>query len=99
MTMKVEPIFHGRITRRRVLTGTLAAAVSTVTSVPAFGQQMQTHRSPGVAPKPKGPAVFLDYDQEELDDAYTQSLWAPNQRELEKRNAQKSAQAVDRLGP
>ena len=43
--------------------------------------------------------MFLDYDQEELDDAYTQALWAPNQLELQKRNAQKSAQAVARLGP
>jgi arylformamidase len=52
-----------------------------------------------VTPKPKGPLVFLDYDQDELDDSYTQPLWAPNQAELEKRNAQKSAQAIARLGP
>jgi hypothetical protein len=52
-----------------------------------------------VTPKPKGPLVFLDYDKEELDDSYTQELWAPNQAELDKRNAQKSAQAIARLGP
>ena len=87
------------ISRRRVLggalVGTLGAALS---GGSAFGQQLQTHRAPGITPKPKGPLVFLDYDQEELDDAYTQSLWAPNQSELDKRNAQKSAQAIDRLG-
>ena len=98
MTMKIEPVFGGRMTRRRVLTGTLAAVTSTVTGVAAFAQQTQIYRPPGVAPKPKGPLVYLDYDQEELDDAYTQPLWAPNQGELEKRNAQKSAQAVARLG-
>ena len=54
---------------------------------------------PGVPPKAKGPLVFLDYDKEEIDAAYTQSLWAPNQAEVAKRNAQKSAAALARLGP
>ena len=61
-------------------------------------QRLQTRRAPGVAPKPKGPLVFLDYDQDELDDSYTQPLWSPNQEELSKRNAQKSEQAIARLG-
>ena len=46
----------------------------------------------------KGPLVFLDYDKDEIDAAYTQSLWAPNQAEVAKRNAQKSAAALARLG-
>src|SRR5262245_30176074 len=75
-------------------------AVGTAMRVgPVFAQQLQTHRAPGIPPKPKGPLVFLDYDQDELDDAYTQALWAPNQAELEKRNLQKSEQAIARLGP
>src|SRR5262245_16942902 len=89
----------GRITRRHALKSALVATVSLTPSARAFGQQMQTHRPPGVTPKNKGPIVFLDYDQEELDDAYTQALWSPNQGELQKRNAQKSAQAIARLGP
>ena len=89
----------GRLSRRRVLSGAFAAAVSAVTGAPSSAQQMQTHRPPGITPGAKGPIVFLDYDQEELDDAYTQALWAPNQGELDKRNAQKSAQAIARLGP
>jgi arylformamidase len=89
-----------QMSRRRMLGGTLVAAVgATASRIPLFAQQLQTHRAPGVTPKPKGPLVFLDYDQEELDDAYTQPLWAPNQVELDKRNAQKSAQAIARLGP
>src|SRR5262245_11537123 len=88
-----------RVSRRRVLGG---AAIATIAGLlrerSAFAQQLQTHRAPGIAPKPKGPLVFLDYDQQELDDAYTQALWAPNQVELERRNAQKSAQAIARLG-
>jgi arylformamidase len=88
-----------RLTRRAWLGGAIAATASAVPGIPAFGQQMQTHMPPGTAPKPKGPAVFLDYDQEELDAAYTQLAWAPNQAELGKRNAQKSRAAVARLGP
>jgi arylformamidase len=87
------------MTRRSLLGGAFAAMVSAATGVPSFAQQMQTHLPPGVTPKPKGPTVFLDYDQEELDAAYTQALWAPNQAELDRRNAQKSARAVARLGP
>jgi arylformamidase len=92
--------FGSQMSRRRLLGGALAATLGAVSGGPLlYAQQPQTHRAPGVAPKPKGPLVFLDYDQEELDDAYTQPLWAPNQAELEKRNAQKSAQAIERLGP
>jgi arylformamidase len=63
-----------------------------------FAQAMQTHLPPGVSPKPKGPIVFLDYDQEELDAAYDQAPWAPNRPEIDRRNAQKSRAAVARLG-
>jgi arylformamidase len=92
------PLLDGSMTRRRLLCGAFAATVSAATGA-SFAQQMQTHLPSGVSRKPKGPTVFLDYDQEELDAAYTQSLWAPNQTELDKRNAQKSAQAIARLGP
>jgi arylformamidase len=51
-----------------------------------------------VTPKPKGPLVFLDYDKEEIDAAYDQAPWAPNQAELAKRRAQQNAAARARLG-
>src|SRR6476660_1588648 len=60
---------------------------------------MQTHLPPGREPGPKGPLVFLDYDQEELDAAYDQAQWAPNQAEVSRRNAQKNAATLARLGP
>jgi arylformamidase len=95
-----NPIVGPGWSRRRILNAALATALGAAArGVPAFAQQLQTLRAPGVTPKPKGPLVFLDYDQEELDDGYTQALWAPNQAELDKRNAQKSAQAIARLGP
>jgi len=87
-----------RMSRRALLGGVLATA--TLAAVrPGLAQQMQTHMPPGVPPKAKGPLVFLDYDKDEIDAAYTQALWAPNQAEVDKRNAQKSAAALARLGP
>jgi arylformamidase len=85
-------------TRRAFLRGT-AAALAAVASRPAIAQQMQTHLPKGLAPKPRGPIVFLDYDKEELDYAYRQDVWAPNAADIAKRNAQKNAAARARLGP
>ena len=87
-----------RLTRRAVLGGVLAAAAAAVSS-PAMDQRMQTYMPPGAAPKAKGSLVFLDYDQEELDAAYDQAPWSPNQAAIGRRNAQKSAAVVARLGP
>ena len=87
-----------RITRRSVLRGALAT-VAVAAARPVLAQQMQTHLPPGVAAKLKGPLVLLDYDQDEIDFAYDQAPWAPNQGEVAKRNAQKSAATLARLGP
>ncbi len=51
------------------------------------------------APRPKGPRVFLDYDQKELDDAYDQSVYAPNLRQVTGRYATNSEVTRARLGP
>jgi len=59
---------------------------------------MQNFVPPGIVPGPKGPRVFLDYDKAELDWAYDQAPWAPNQTQIAMRNAQKSAAALARLG-
>lgn len=87
-----------RMTRRSVLRGALATA-AVAAARPVLAQQMQTHLPPGVAAKPKGPLVFLDYDKDEIDFAYDQAPWAPNQGEVAKRNAQKSEATLARLGP
>lgn len=52
----------------------------------------------GPAPHTKGPAVFLDYDQAELDAAYDQSAYAPTMRQLLKRWASNSALVRKQLG-
>ncbi len=38
-------------------------------------------------PRVKRPRIWLDMDQKELDDAYDQSVWAPNQAHVSKRRA------------
>jgi len=50
------------------------------------------------AAPPKGPRVFLDYDQAELDRCYDQSNWAPNQAIVHARVDLNSARARAALG-
>lgn len=47
----------------------------------------------------KGPLVWLDLDQQELDDAYDQTVYAPNQPLLAKRRAAAAASVVQRFPP
>jgi arylformamidase len=47
----------------------------------------------------KGPLVWLDMDQKELDDAYDQSVYAPNQPLIAHRRKLASEAALKRLGP
>jgi arylformamidase len=46
----------------------------------------------------KGPRVWLDMDQEELDDAYDQSVWAPNRPHVGKRRDLWSEATRSRIG-
>ncbi len=50
------------------------------------------------APRQKGPRVWLDMDQQELDDAYDQSKYAPNIQQVLKRYEVNSAAVRARLG-
>jgi arylformamidase len=50
------------------------------------------------APRAKGPRVWLDLDQQELDDAYDQSKYAANLQQIVKRYATNSEQVRARLG-
>ncbi len=47
----------------------------------------------------KGPRVWLDMDQKELDDAYDQAVYAPNSAQVAKRRAVNSAEVRARLKP
>jgi arylformamidase len=52
----------------------------------------------GSAPRAKGPRVFLDYDQAELDAAYDQAAYEPNIAQLRERWIDNSARTRARIG-
>jgi len=54
---------------------------------------------PGPSPRQKGPFVFLDYDQAELDAAYTQAAYQPNIQQLRDRWVSNSKRVRARIGP
>ena len=70
--------------------GTTASAVMTV-SDHALAQ-------PAAAARVRGPLVWLDMDQKELDDAYDQSVYAPNMQQVRMRIQRNSELVRERLG-
>src|SRR5262245_30283178 len=79
-----------RISRRGVLAGTAAVAAA---SRGAVAQQPAA-----TPPHEKGPRVWLDMDQKELDDAYDQAVYAPNRAQILKRCVRNSELVRERLG-
>jgi arylformamidase len=59
---------------------------------------MNTVTAPAATAKAKGPIVWLDMDQQALDDAYDQNVYAPNRDQVAKRRVANSAAARARLG-
>jgi arylformamidase len=58
-----------------------------------------TDTSRGKTARSKGPAVWLDMDQKALDDAYDQTVYAPNAAQLNERREANSEATRRRLGP
>ena len=77
---------------RRTLLGTIGSAMV------AGKISAQAHAPFGTTLRVKGPAVWLDMDQKELDDAYTQSVYAPNMQQVIERAATTSDATRRRLG-
>lgn len=77
------------VTRRTALGAICAAAVG----APVLAQQQV-----GPLPHEKGPKVFLEYDQVELDAAYNQDAYAYNRQQLAERDASNNALVRARLG-
>jgi arylformamidase len=50
------------------------------------------------APRAKGPLVWMNMDQKELDDAYDQLVYAPNRDQVHQRNVFNSNRVRERLG-
>lgn len=78
------------LSRRTLLIGTAAAATL------AVAPEALAQAAP--EPRAKGPAVWLDMDQKELDDAYDQSKYAPNLVQVVKRYASNSEVVRAHLG-
>ena len=84
---------RNRVTRRAVLGAAAAGALLALS--PALAQQPAPAQQ---APRVKGPRVWLDMDQAELDAAYDQSVYAPNLRQIVARYATNSEGVRARLG-
>jgi len=60
---------------------------------------MTTNSTATDTPRTKGPIVWLDMDQQELDDAYDQTVYAPNQPLLAARRKVASQSVLERFPP
>jgi arylformamidase len=78
---KLNSSMNSGLTRRTTLKviGTAGAAI--------FAGRALAQQAAPQTPHIKGPRVWLDMDQKEIDDAYDQSVWAPNQPHISKRRA------------
>src|SRR4029077_11327587 len=84
---------HAAVTRRTFLGAAVASAAL------ATGSGLAPQPAPArPAPGAKGPVVWLDMDQAELDAAYDQIKYAPNLPQIVKRYATNSEAVRARLG-
>ena len=90
---KKDSVTEDRLTRRTVLKAACTVG-ATIVAATALAQQPTEQTS-----RVKGPRVWLDMDQKEIDDAYDQSVWAPNQPHVGKRRAAWSEWVRARLKP
>jgi arylformamidase len=83
------------LTRRRLFASAAAAGGLAMSAGPAAAQRCPETPPPRI----KGPAVWLDLDQEDLDNAYDQSVYAFNTRHISERVAERTKTALAVLGP
>jgi arylformamidase len=89
---KHSSIDGGTLTRRGLVAGA-AAGVAALASEPAAAQRCS------VPDRPKGPLVWLDLDQQDIDDAYDQSVYAFNAQNIAERLKANNVIARGRIGP
>jgi arylformamidase len=88
--MQREPFFKPNLLSRRTMLSAAAAAIAS----PAVAAECPI----GPPPHEKGPRVWLDMDQVELDAAYDQSFYAPVAAQISARRAANSELVRARLG-
>src|SRR5690349_8408350 len=82
-----------RLSRRAIITGAAAGTVA-LAAEPASAQ-----RCPAVPPpRAKGPLIWLDMDQQEVDESYDQSVYAFNQPHIADRRSERNEVALKILG-
>ncbi len=81
--------YEDNATRRTVLAAASGAAVAASSAAVA---------QPQTGPRTKGPRVWLDFDQQELDDAYDQIAYAPNREQIGKRRLANSEKTRSVIG-
>jgi arylformamidase len=89
----MKQTLRNTITRRTLVAGAAAGTVA-LAGEPALAQ-----RCPAVPPaRERGPRVWMDMDQHELDEAYDQSVYAFNQRFVQERRNERNALMARVLG-
>jgi arylformamidase len=81
-----------KFTRRALVAGAAAGGLA-LASAPASAQ-----RCPPAAPRTKGPLVWMDLDQQDLDEAYDQSVYSFNQRFVQERRNERNELMAKVLG-
>jgi len=90
---KKESPAEGQLSRRTMLKMAFGVGAAIMAS------SAEAQGPAQAAARIKGPPVWMDMDQKELDDAYDQSVWAPNQQHVSKRRAVWSESVRARLKP
>jgi arylformamidase len=91
--MKQNHSGRTKVTRRALLGGAAAGTVALAAG------DASAQRCPATPPvRAKGPAVWLDYDQQDIDEMYDQSVFAFNQRHLLARSDANNALATAVIG-
>jgi arylformamidase len=91
--MAIDDRLHTGPSRRTLMAGAAAGSLA-ASSLPAAAQ-----RCPATPPeRVKGPLVWLDMDQKDIDDAYDQSVYAFNQKSLAERHDAHNRIAAEIVG-
>ena len=82
-----------KLSRRALIAGAAAGTVA-LAAEPASAQRCPAEPPP----RTKGPPVWLDMDQQELDESYDQSVYAFNQQHIAERRSERNEVALKVLG-
>jgi arylformamidase len=82
---------RGKLTRRSLVMGAAAGTLA-LASDPASAQRCSTPT------RAKGPPIWLDLDQQDIDDAYDQSVYAFNAKNISDRQAANNEKALSVIG-